>query len=359
MHIPAKKWKKLTLPRRILAIRLQAMGDLVITLPYLQQLRNALPAGTRLDLLTREEVEAIPREMDLFDRVYSIGGGRNTKKQLALTGLMLPKLWSRRYDVVIDLQNNIISRLARKCLLPQAWSEFDRFSPIAAGESTRLTIEAIGLGACRIAPSRLAPAPDATVVSPRFKLKNSQAGIDLLKANGWDTRSELVVLNPAGAFPTRNWELVRYAEFAGRWLRYRPNTRFLLLGTNFIAAKSAYLESALGPHLINLVGSTTPAQAFAVLQQAALVLSEDSGLMHMAWVSGIPTLAMFGSTRSDRARPLGDRVLLLDSSDLPCGNCMLQQCKFGDTHCLTRYTAEMVFEKAVALYSQTCIAQTS
>lgn len=379
MNIPAKKWKKDVLPRRILAIRLQAMGDLVITLPYLQQLRNSLPADTRLDLLTREEVEAIPREMELFDRVFSIGGGRNTKKQLALTGLMLPRLWTRRYEVVIDLQNNIISRMARKFLFPLAWSEFDRFSPIAAGESTRLTIEAIGLGECGIGQAansttpparsakptativtsdRIVITPDATAIgplgiatAPRFRLKNRQAAIDLLKANGWDTRNELVVLNPAGAFPTRNWDLARYVDFAHLWRRHRPNTQFLILGTNFIAAKSAYLESALGPCLINLVGMTTPAQAFAILQQTTLVLSEDGGLMHMAWVSGIPTLAIFGSTRSDRARPLGDHTLLMDSSDLPCGNCMLQRCKYDDTHCLSRYTAEMVFEKAVTLAS--------
>jgi ADP-heptose:LPS heptosyltransferase len=71
----------------------------------------------------------------------------------------------------------------------------------------------------------------------------------------------------------------------------------------------------------------------------------------MAWVSGIPTLAMFGSTRSDRATPIGKHTLLLHSSDLICGNCMLETCLYGDSHCLTRYTPEFVFEKAVALIS--------
>ena len=129
-YIPANAWKKGTMPKRILAIRLQAMGDLVITLPYLQQLKRMLPASSRLDLLTREEVEAIPKNIQLFDHVYSIGGGRNVKKQFLYTGWLLPGLLLHRYDVVIDLQNNIVSRFVRKSLRPKAWSLFDRFLPL-------------------------------------------------------------------------------------------------------------------------------------------------------------------------------------------------------------------------------------
>jgi heptosyltransferase-2 len=337
MDILSKQWKKRRSPRRVLAIRLQAMGDLVITLPYLQQLRNALPANTRLDLLTREEVDAIPRNMYLFDKVYSIGGGRNFKKQLFYTCLLLPKLLIRRYEVVIDLQNNIISRSVMKFIFPKAWSLFDRFSPVAAGERTRLTIEAIGLGKC--------------FADPGFKLMNEQEAIELLQKNGWRNDVDLIILNPAGAFETRNWGMPKYVQFAGLWLQRFPKTQFLVIGTNFIADKAAYLEEKLGNNLINLVSKTTPAQAFSIMQQVKFVLSEDSGLMHMAWVSGIPTLALFGSTQSEKARPLGDFTMFLDSSDLECGGCMLEFCKYGDTHCLGRYTPEMVFEKAVSIVS--------
>ena len=104
MHIPSKKWTKKYSPKRILAIRLQAMGDVVITLPYLQALRNMLPPSSRLDLLTLDENKSIPGSIKLFDRIYSIGGYRNFKKQLAFTFLLLPKILFRRYDVVIDLQ---------------------------------------------------------------------------------------------------------------------------------------------------------------------------------------------------------------------------------------------------------------
>jgi len=335
MSIPANPWKKDRPPKRILAIRLQAMGDLVITLPYLQALRNQLPSSIKLDLLTRKEVDPIPRSIHLFDKIYSIGGGRRFKLQLGLSFLLLPEILLRRYDVVLDLQNNLISRIVRKFVRPLAWSEFDKVSPVPAGERTRLTIEAAGfknISACT-----------------SFSLKRDLIVDDLLKENGWDGKTDLLILNPAGAFPTRNWPMDNYLNFARIWLEHFPDTRFLIIGVKLISEKAAFLKNKLNDKLINLVNKTTPAQAFAIIQKTKFVLSEDSGLMHMAWVSGIPTLAMFGSTRSDWSTPLGRHTLLLHSSDLECGNCLREICIYGDTRCLTRYTPEFVFEKALTL----------
>ena len=250
INIPAKPWKKNFLPRRILAIRLQAMGDMVITLPYLQQLKKSLPTGSELDLLTRKEADSIPKNIQLFDHVYSIGGGRNVKKQFLYTGLLLPKLLLKRYDVVIDLQNNEISRLVRRTLMPAAWSSFDRFSPVPAGERTRMTIEAVGLG--------------KNDISSGFHFKNHIDPITILKNNGWDGKSKLMVLNPAGAFPTRNWPLENYIAFAALWLHRFPDSQFLILGTSFIASKAAYLKEMLGERMINIINKTTPAEALAI-----------------------------------------------------------------------------------------------
>jgi heptosyltransferase II len=335
MNIPAKPWTKNTLPKRILAIRLQAMGDVFGTLPYLQDLRKALPARTRIDFLTREETDDIPRNILLFNRVYSIGGGRDFKKQLFHTFLLLPKLFLNRYELMIDLQNNILSRIVRKTLKPEAWTVFDRFSPISGGERYRLTIEAAGIGNNKL--------------DCHFFLRSPHAGLILLRKSGYREGEDLVLLNPAGAFETRNWPVQNYIAFSKLWIKQFPNSRFLILGTNFLEAKTAILQAQLGEKLINLTGKTSPSEAFGVLQHVKLVLSEDSGLMHMAWGSGIPTLALFGGTRSDWSRPLGAHSRLLDSSDLPCGACMKALCQFGDVHCLTRYSPEKVFQEACNL----------
>jgi ADP-heptose:LPS heptosyltransferase len=160
-----------------------------------------------------------------------------------------------------------------------------------------------------------------------------------------------VILNPAGAFPSRHWPEEHYVQFARGWLRIFPDTQFLFIGIGRMAAMAARLASAIGARVINLVGQTTAAQAFAIIQRVSFVLSEDSGLMHMAWVSGIPTLALFGSSRSDWAQPLGAHSAFLDGSGLECYPCKQETCRFGDVHCLTRHSPEKVLDRALALFN--------
>src|SRR5713226_8490294 len=130
--INAVPWRRARPPARVLVIRLQAFGDTVITLPYVQALQSLWPE-TEIDLLTRDEVAELPRNVALFHDVFAMGGGRSAKRQLIASLGLLPRLLARRYDVVLDLQRSRVSRFVRRLLRPSAWSEFDRFSPRLAG----------------------------------------------------------------------------------------------------------------------------------------------------------------------------------------------------------------------------------
>jgi ADP-heptose:LPS heptosyltransferase len=282
---------------KILAIRLQAMGDVVITLPYLNSLKRLLP-NAELDLLTREETAAIPRSLALFSGVFAIGGGRSFKRQCFSTATLLPRLLLRGYDAVLDLQNNELSRWVTLALRPKRRCLFDKSSPLPAGERTRLAIEESGLGPVGI--------------DTDLRLRNETAATTLLRSSGLRPEDRLVILNPAGAFPSRNWPLPSYVRFARAFqeLDSRP-VKFLVLGLPGMRGKAEYLRAELDECLLDLVGRTTPDEAFVLVRKADLVLSEDSGLMHMSWVSGVPTLALFGSSCGDWARPLGERSVSL------------------------------------------------
>jgi ADP-heptose:LPS heptosyltransferase len=334
--MPAVPWRGAEPPKRILAIRLQALGDVVITLPYLRALRHSLP-GTDIDFLTRQEDGSIPRALALFRSVEQLGGGRSERRQLLFTPLLAPRLLAHRYDVVLDLQNNRVSRTIRRLANPRAWAQFDRESRLAAGERTRRTIEAAGF-----------PLPQ---VEANLPLRNPSLGLDVLRHAKWDAGRDLVVLSPAGAFASRNWPIERYVHFADLW-RQRHSAQFAILGLTSLREKAAVLQAHLGDDLLNLVGDTTASQAFAIVQRASVVLTEDCGLMHMAWATGVPTLALFGSSRHVWSAPLGDHSCCLHSGDLECGACMEPTCRYGDIHCLTRYSAECVVDRAEALIAR-------
>jgi heptosyltransferase-2 len=334
--IKFKPWNRSNIPRRILAIRCQALGDVVITLPYLNSLKEQLP-NTTIDFLTLEENAAIPKSLLIFDKVFSIRGGRNGKFQFVYSICLLPFLWLRRYDVVLDLQNHRISKIIRRFLQPKAWCEFDKFSPNSAGERNRMTINSVGLK----------PIELNTQICQKTNEQKTDAK---LKDFGWKPKSKLIVLNPAGAFETRHWPLQNYLELAKKWLILDPTVQFLAIGLRHkIGSAVDSLKEHFGDSFIDLTGKTNIAEAFAMLRRASLIITEDGGLMHMAWVQGVPTLALFGSTRSDWSAPLGHWSICLNSSDLPCGNCLLEFCKFGDVHCLTRYSPEYVLQRALQL----------
>ena len=318
-------------------MRFQALGDTIITLPYLNDIKRQYP-NIEVHFLTRSEVASIPVEMIFLDRVIEIGGGRNAKIQFILCLLKLPWLWSQRYDAVIDLQNHKISRIIRKLLFSAAWVEFDRSSPLSAGERTRQTINKLWSWKIKL--------------NPQFKLNNIDTDA-ILKANGWNGKEHLVVLNPAGFCSSRNWSVENYIQYAQLWLkRINSNAQFVLLLLPALQSKAQKIKEALGNHCINLTGKANQIEAFSIVSKCEAVLSEDSGLMHMAWVQGIPTIALFSSSRPDWSAPQGEWSICLNSSDMECGPCGLEVCKFGDNRCLTRYTPQLVIDETVALLKQ-------
>jgi ADP-heptose:LPS heptosyltransferase len=334
--VRAKPWEGKNPPKKILVMRFQALGDTIITLPYLQSIKRQYPEVT-LHLFTRKEVNPIPNSVFLFDKIISLGGRRNARLQFLLALLKLPSFWSTRYDAVLDLQNHRFSRIIRKLLWTKAWAEFDRTSPISAGERTRQTIDALWHWKISL--------------NTDFRFRSTSGINSLLYKHGYIAGNDLIILNPAGYCSSRNWPLSSYVGFAKLWLKEKPKTQFVLLLLQTHVEKSLYIQHELGDRCINLTGRANQIEAFQIIQMSKFVLSEDSGLMHMAWVQGIPTLALFSSSRKDWSAPQGSWSLCLDSSDMECGTCGLEECKYHDNRCLTRYTPGFILDKALQLIS--------
>lgn len=326
-------------PRSILLIRFHAIGDVAITLPAAAALAALFPHA-EVDFLTSETSAPMVRAIIAFSNVYAISSSSTRSERLKngiITGI---KMRSKRYDVVVDLQRNWQSRLIRRLAQPNAWGEFDRFSPNAASARVLDTFHRTGF-------STLTP-------DHALQLKNElqvQAR-SLLVKQGWDSHSLLIVLNPAGFWQTRNWALDNYIALARLWLE-QQRVFFLILGTDRVSEKASRLKLALGDSLINLVNETSLDEAMAIMRHANLIISEDSGLMHMAWAVGTPIVALFGSSNHIWSQPIGNTTRTFHSGDLECGACMSQTCRFGDVRCLTRISPRMVFDAAQELLRNT------
>ena len=335
-----KPWTEQHAPQRILAIRLQAFGDTFIAISYLQSLRNILPKNTKLDIMVREEFKNIAINLDLFDNVYILKGGNRTRYQLLYLIPLLIKLKFRKYDVILDLQNNFISNIIRKFITPLCYTEFDRLSSQHAGIRTKQTINKANIG--------------TITENYNYTFKNKQTAKHIIDKYNWKPGEKLIVLNPAGAFENRNWETNKYIELAKQLLKdYDSNLRFVVFGTYKISEKVKQLEDALGDKLINLIEETSQSEALALMQKIDLMISEDGALLHMAYLSQKNTIAIIGPTRSDWMNPKLPHTHFFTADNLECGNCMLEKCKLPRTLCMEQVTVQMVFDKAVEFLKAT------
>lgn len=156
-----------------------------------------------------------------------------------------------------------------------------------------------------------------------------------------------VAVAPGAVYgPAKAWPAERYRELA-RALRDRAGAPVLILGT---AAEHALGERvrAAAEGVLNWCGATDLPGLVAVLSRAALLVSNDSGAMHVAAALGRPQVAIFGSTSPAWTRPLNPRAAVL-SHALPCAPCFARTCRYGHADCLGKIAVEEVLDAALAL----------
>ena len=150
--------------------------------------------------------------------------------------------------------------------------------------------------------------------------------------------NNVTILCPGAEFGSaKKWP--HYAQLAQQILR--EGEQVWLLGSPKDANDCAEIE-AQAPGVLNLSGRTSLADAIDLISVAQHVVSNDSGLMHVACALGVPTLGIFGSTSPGFTPPLGDRAQVVEH-ELSCRPCFERDCPLQHLDCLQKITAEEVF----------------
>ena len=120
----------------------------------------------------------------------------------------------------------------------------------------------------------------------------------------------------------------------------QSSARWILFGTKNDAAVGEQIAAAIGDHCVNRIGQTTLEQLIAELRQCRLLLTNDTGTMHLAALLGVPVVAIFGSTEPRLTGPLGDGHTVL-RHHVECSPCFFRECPI-DFRCMKAVTAEEV-----------------
>jgi lipopolysaccharide heptosyltransferase II len=146
--------------------------------------------------------------------------------------------------------------------------------------------------------------------------------------------------------PAKRWLPERFAEVATAVSAQRP-VQWILFGTAADAEIGAAIEALVGAHCTNRIGQTTMNELIAELSECALLLTNDTGTMHLATILAVPVVAVFGSTEPNLTGPLGSASYVF-RHQVECSPCFLRECPI-DFRCMKAVTVPEVVEAVSSL----------
>ncbi len=346
-------------PRRVVLIKPDHLGDLLLATPALQALRAALPEAHISALVgpwSRRMWQGLPE----VDRLGEIpfpgferdGGGRRHRLRPYLMLFRYAVLLRREaYDAALILRDDhwwgallallagIPRRVGHAC--PRCAPLLSEALPLDQGE--HVTQQCLDVVA-RLTGIDLPNHPG----TPSLRFAPTPA--ERVWARAWITAhlepvERLVVIHPGSAGATKLWPAERWAA-VGDALAARSGVRVLLTGGPGEEGLVRQVSAAMRCPPLTLAGATSIGQLVALLAHATLVLGVDSGPLHLAVSQGTPTVHLFGPTDPKRFGPWGDparhRVVRAGLACSPCHN--VQRCPRGTVgpECMHAIAADTV-----------------
>jgi lipopolysaccharide heptosyltransferase I len=320
-------------------VKLSSLGDVIHALPTLEALREAHPRG-HLTWLVEAAAAPLLLGHPALDEVWAVPrvrlGQQLRGDDLRSLARLVRRVRAQDFDLVLDLQGLLKSAL---------WVALAR-SPRKVGyNGTRE-------GSYLVLTERVPPYnPDAHAVwrylnlahylgaapgPPRFRLGSAVPGASQILA---DLGSRPVaVLHPGARWVSKLWPAAAWARLA-EWLSREKGLYVVLTGSGADQELAGAILAETATPVHNLAGRTTLAELAALLKQATLAVTTDTGPMHLAAALGTRVVALFGPTAPWRTGPfgLGHQVVRLG---LDCSPCFKRRCP--EPRCLTDLPPEAV-----------------
>jgi heptosyltransferase II len=307
------------------------LGDCVLSLAALRDVRAQFPRA-RLEVLARRSVAAIYGAVPEIDGVLTSGCFRDDVAHLR-----------GRFDLAILFPNSIGSALVPwKARIPERWGY--------ATDGRRLLL------------TRAASVPaDTRGRSQVYYYRAMLAGVGVALSSppqthlacpdDWKTRADArlgsgrwIAVSPGAAYGTaKRWLPGRFALAADLLARER-DAGVAIVGTAGERPLGEWIAGRIGSPVRVLCGETTLPELVGVLAQAELLLTNDSGTMHVAAALGRPVVAIFGPTDWRETAPVGPRASLV-REDVHCTPCLLRECPI-DHRCMERVSVARVVAAA-------------
>lgn len=297
----------------ILIVRLGALGDVVHAVPAAAALRAAFP-DARIDWLVEAKHRALVELVTVVDRIVTVG-----RSSVAGWTEAVRQLRQVRYDVALDLQGLLKSAVlarasgAARVIGFSIWHLREKtarpfYSEAArddGGEPAHVIHKNLRL-------LRTIGVTDDRVAFPLAEADSAALGA--VRSAIGDAR--FAMINPGAAWPNKQWPPDRFGEIAAFLREVRGLPSIVLWGPGEDALARAVVDASGGS--ARVAPATSIADLLALARQASLMVSGDTGPLHIAAAAGTPTVAIFGPTDPKRNGPWSDADVVV-SRYATCG----------------------------------------
>ncbi len=330
--------------KKILIIRFSSLGDIVLTTPVIKAAKLKFPQA-EVFFLTKSKFVALLENNPYLSGIIELEDG-------SLAGFLstLRQIRKSNFDVVIDLHSNLRSICLRNLSGSRRWIRYNKrwwarfllvyfkkveVSPLHTVESYLNCLKKLGIPTAEKMPQLY------------LDVEGREFSDHFLK----EVLPEEILV---GVVPGARWESKRWGEenFAGtiRIINGRIKVRFLLIGGKEDEELIGRLKCLIGHvSIVEAVGLSLP-EISALISKCRIVLTNDSGPMHMAAALGVPVVAIFGPTHPKLGfSPLGEKNVIL-CADVECSPCSLhgkRKCFQKSKYCMERILPEMVADRVI------------
>lgn len=336
-----KVYEEATRKKKILVIKMSALGDVILILPSLRALRERYPESS-ITVLVGKKARSIVRNCPHVDDVIVYDPSRDPGPLAAWRTARV--LADEDFDMVVDLQNNKISHFLayfsgarlRVGHHNRKWSFF----------LNRKTVDVPpGMGALehQFQVLKLAGVEHLDKRLEIWTTPSEDERVRFFLQTQWVSPSQtLVGINPGSSprWPTKQWPVENFAKLCDELAK--RNIRVVITGSPEDAPLAEALLKETRNKPINAVGKTSVTELAALVRRCQVFVSSDSAPMHIAASAGVPLIAVFGPTDPKRHLVPPPRYQVF-WKELPCSPCYLRSCPIGHT-CMKKITVQEMLD---------------
>lgn len=314
--------------KRILIIKLSALGDLILSIPALRALRKKFPHPSRISCVTGKDAAPLLSNCPYIDEIIIYDFKRENKgfRQLEKLG---GRLRGINFDLSIDLQNN------RKSHILSALSFAPRRYGYDNGKFSFLLNKRVKEGRLALEPVehqfRILDLLNIALKDRKIEFWPSKEDIryvnDFLDSQWLDKNHYLIGIHLGSSkrWITKRWPLTHIARLAESLSLM--NMRIVLTGEKIEGRElNDFEELTKKSKPIIACGKTTINQLVCLIKRCSVFICGDTAPLHMAIGLGVAVVALFGPTDPKRHLPQGENIALI-TKGLPCQPCYKAQCR--------------------------------